>query len=585
MFGINLQNQFLDLYPKTSLSFELNNPAYLGEDIDVIQNAFMFTVKVPMTGRNRRKLINPDRVDNAAFFLSNESCGVWCEGIEIFRGLLSVRSATPTDAEISITINTIAALKDLLLTELNHDSVDLTQYQDIIGYLSGSCTSPDLRDFVCFPVWNTDFYGTGDEVLFGTGRYQNLWGQHPTEISKLKVHGKSPVTPFLKVSYLLKKMADSTGFSLNNGWQTNRELQQLCTYNNHSIVKWNADGTAYDFDNTLNFKNHVSKTKSSDYLKNLARLFNLGVYVNFFDRTLDIIPNNQILERAAQGDWTHLVISETTKTETINFPTRFSFSSTPSVLPDMSTLNRYPYDAQLTTDPEGLYINSINHRYYHTPADGQQSQFIAVELENFVQFGISQKNAYTSPLGTLPNCRVFMDNLGVATAPGIKQKGTYKIKDGEESTANFDDKLIFYRGLSDFRLANGQNNPAFATIQPLASSEDVTVTGYRIKTGWDSSIFPQNQIPPQYQPADVQYTLNWNGEKGIYNQWWAAWHEMLQRKRDVKLTLALSTKQVRGFSFQHKIRISNKEYLVKRLRVTLTENGIAPTEVDLVTTI
>lgn len=586
MFGIQLNNRFLDLYPKTSLSFELNNSAYLGDDIDVIQNAFMFTVKVPMTDRNRRILINPDRVDNAYYFLTNEECGVWCEGLEVFRGLLSVRSATPKEADISLTVNTLSQLKDLMLSELPHDSFDLTAQSDPLGFLGGSCFSANIRDFICFPIWNPDFYATAEQsVEFSDANYQNLWGSHPSAVSKLRLANKSSITPFLKISYLLRKMAEATNFSISNSWQIDRELQQLCAYNNHSIAKWTADGTSYILDDKLELKNHVSKTKASDFLKNLSRLFNLGIYVNFFDKSLDIVPNKIILEQSARHDWSKKVVSDKTITESINYPSRFGFAEkTPSVLPDISKMNQYPYPSTLGNDPEGLYINTINRRYYHKP-DSIHPEYIATELNNYVQFGSIEKNSYESPLSTLPNARIFINGFGTATAPGIRQKGSYKIQNGEESTASFEDRLLFYRGLADFRTANGATNPFFALTYPLASAEDFTVEGYRIKTGWDSSQLSSNITPPQYAPEDVKYSLNWNGSKGLYAQWWATWHEMLQRKRDVKLSIALSTKDIRAFRFQDKVRIQNKEYIVKKLRITLTEFGAATTEAELVTVI
>ena len=585
MFGIQLNNTFLDLYSKTALSFELNNPAYLGDDIDVIPNAFMFTIKVPLTGLNRRQLNYPDRVDNADFFLSSEECGVWCEGIEVFRSLLSVRSATPTDAEISLTVNTISQLKDLLLTQLNHDTVDLSAIVDPVSYLSGSCISPDIRDFICFPVWNPDFYETADQTEeFYEKTYQNMWDTDVSSVSKLKIDSKSPVTPFLKVSYILRKMAESTGFTLNNAWQTNRELSQLCTYNNFSIVKWNTAGTTYTLDATLDLKNHVSKAKCSDYLKSLRTLFNLGIYVNFFDKTLSIVPNSQVLQASARHDWTQKVISETTKTKTLNYPTRFSYATNPSVLPDISKLSRYPSAPALSTDPEGIYTNAIGGRLYHRP-EAVQSEYIAVELDNYVKFGNVDKYALESPLSTMPSARVFMNGFGVTTAPGIRTKGAFRIDSAEVSEATFEDRLIFYRGMSDFKTSGGGDNAAYANFCPLASSEDNTAVGYRIKTGWDTDIIAGGSIPTAYAPADVEYTLLWNGTKGLYNRWWATWHQMLQVKRDVKVNLALTTKEIRAFSFQDKVRIGNKEYLVKKLRVSLTAEGLAATEADLVTVI
>jgi hypothetical protein len=586
MFGIQFKNKFLDLYPKTALSFDLRNPAYFGEDVEVIQESFMFTTSVPMTALNRRLLVNPNRLDNASFLLTNEECSVYCEGIETFRGLLTVRSSTSVSAEVFVKVNTISVLKELLLSELDHDTINLDKMNIPLSYLTNSCFRPELYDFICFPVWNQNFYDEPDTNIFDASSYQNRWtSQGPGGsiiVRNLAIGEKSPITPFLKVSYLLKKMAQTTGFILSNNWQVNRELKNLCAYNNRSIVRYHQDGTFDAFDNLLEFKNHVSKVKSSDYLKNLARLFNLGIYVNFFDKSMDVVPNETLLAQAPRHDWTRRVLSDHTKTEAFNFPSRFGYSTTPSVLPDVTKLTRFPTAAQYSTSPEGLYLNDVNSRYYHAP-DDVQGPLIAVELNNFVKISDNDKNVFNSPLQTLPNSRIFMGDMGVCTAPGIKQKGTYKIKDAEESEAGFEDKLLFYRGFADFRDYQGRRlSPNDGSFFPLASSESETITGYRIKTGWDSSVVVNTHTHPQYAPELADYTLSWNGRKGLYARWWAAWHTMLQQKRDVKLTVGLSTKEVRNFNFQHKVRIKNREYLVKRLRVTLTESGVSPSEVELV---
>jgi hypothetical protein len=74
----------------------------------------------------------------------------------------------------------------------------------------------------------------------------------------------------------------------------------------------------------------------------------------------------------------------------------------------------------------------------------------------------------------------------------------------------------------------------------------------------------------------------WNGEKGLHNRFWGEWLTMLQNKRDVEMEVKLTTKELRAFSFKDKIRINNREYLARKLRVTLTKRGASVTKVSLV---
>jgi len=105
MIGIRIDNTFLDLYGNTSITFDLNTPVFLGEDVEVLPGSFSFPINLPATTRNVRTLGYPQVEDNEDRFRIDEPCEVLVDGNVLFRGRLTVRSASFKTIRIYILIN------------------------------------------------------------------------------------------------------------------------------------------------------------------------------------------------------------------------------------------------------------------------------------------------------------------------------------------------------------------------------------------------------------------------------------------------------------------------------------------------
>jgi hypothetical protein len=542
-FGINIGGQLLDFYPKTALNFELNNPAYLGDEIDVIQNAFMFTIKVPLTSKNKRLLAHPDRVDNAHLFLKNTECAIYTQGVEVFRGLLSVRSSRQKEAEVSVAINALSALRENQVNQLWQETYPLA-YSILLGYAYATCQYPMDYDFIFHPVFNEGF-NTDEKITASGKKWQNAvvvnGGNASLGLSKPDTH--SAMTPFFRLDRTLKKIVESQSFSLENNFQTTTETKLLTLYNNRTLINWTSD-TEYTAASSILSARHLPQVKASEWLKNIARQYNLGIYTNFFDKTVELLPNENILGSPVVIDWSRKQLSEKDISESLNFPTIFNYDENKDGLP--------AYRLKKMETPE----RDFKAVYMSPPS-------VSMHFDPFINAPIS--------------------------APKLSQEGSWLYFDVTKNK-DFEPRLMLYRGLADNVVedsgvdndGNPFNNITEIRGYPLAACETTDANGAPVKVGWNSTRIPG---APVANPIPATLALHWSGNKSIFKNYWENWYTLLQNKRDVKTSLGLSLQDIRQFSFKNRISMGNKAYIVKRLRITLTETGIAPTEAELVTTV
>jgi hypothetical protein len=80
-------------------------------------------------------------------------------------------------------------------------------------------------------------------------------------------------------------------------------------------------------------------------------------------------------------------------------------------------------------------------------------------------------------------------------------------------------------------------------------------------------------------------SLRWDGQYGMYETWWKGWHQMLRNGKNVTGLFRLTIADIVGFNFEDKVRIQNQDFFVKKMRISLTPRGLAPVEIELVSTI
>jgi len=596
MIGIKIKETFLDIYDKTTIGFELLSPLYFGDDVDVIQGSYSFPINIPLTPRNRVVLEYPDIIENDAPFLKNEPCEIWSNGTPLFKGLGFVKGSSDFEASFYILIDSLSTLKTIDLNKLPLGTANLGADQAaVLASVKRTTIYPDEYAHIFFPVWNPYFYDDKSSLGFAHDTFQNPYLNASHVFTAGTVSDDYIFTPFLKLNYLLNVMFTSQGFGVVNKWQITHELRQLVLYNNFSIAINGFINPAVDY------TNHISNTKASEFLRKLKGLFNLGIFANYFKQQTEIIPAKDLLTRPVKHDWTKVTEHTYNKTQEDNFAEQFCYADQQNtIVPDLTKLPvvlspTFPADV----DVEAIYyVSAIERFIYHKPIVGAipainihvtiddcfdiYTDHPNTNTDNYDLYKSSRRSdvlrTYPNGLRTLPSCRVFFGSTSGVPGyiPCINHKGY-----SDDPKVPMEDYLLFYRGI--------RGDYTVPWSYPVASSELTDMTGANFQVGWAATgvAAPANTDPPE----DSLYSLHWKDEDmsqldtGLFRAWWKAWLDMLKNAKFVQRRIFLSEADIVNFSFKDKVRIGNMDYFVQRIRVNLTNSGLQPCEASLVSVV
>lgn len=572
-YGIEINDTFLDFYPDTVLSFELNSPLYFGDDANEIQGSFMFSVNVPLSPGNRLLLQNPQLVDNARRFVKSVACGVWVEGVQLFQGTLDVVDSAERSVNVRVLINMLQPLKELQMNALNVGTFPVGRITtaELEAEMLATVQNPEAYNYVFVPVHNTAFFVTLSTFALAFDEFQNYYDLTTAAFS---VQEGGAVTPFLKLNYVLSRLFAHVGYTLNNDFQTTVELQQLLVYNAYTL--FSKLGATGHFDVPLN--KCLSTTKANEFLKTVCSTFAVAPFANAFTQQVTLKCFKDLLTNAAKSDWTSKVVGLKQVSQSDEFPKHFKFLESDlspvleaDKLPKFTTIStniQMPKSGIYKIESEDSHVSAVlatvensNTEQYtdYYPSDYKTVQTGTNTLESKVKTITTARlhsASFTSVDAT--TTWTYKNYFGAA----IQHKG---FDSGENSTTQ-SDIFMFYRG---FKNLTAQFGPQGAI--PYASNE--------VRT----AVIGNATQPIEIGNTPAQYALHWDGEAGIYNRFWAEWHTFLSQKRHVTHVLNLSLKDLLAFEFSDKIRIDNKEYFVKTLKITLSRRGLQAVEADLIT--
>jgi hypothetical protein len=530
----------------------MTSPLYFGSDADILQGSWIFSVTLPLSVLNRQQLQYPDVLDNALRFVSSAPCSIYCQGIQLFKGTLDVLSATNRTVQVRVLINYSSVLKETKMNELDLTVIN-TAYTNPYTLASQTASAPENYDYVFTPVWNPNFWGEQDAKLDINKEMQNYWligrgnGQFLGQ----------PITPFPKLTHVLQRIFALLGLTLSNQFQITTELKRLLLYSNASMCS-----KIGEF-GMLHFKtaSGLSETTVSEFLKQLCRKFALGVFFDLANERVDIIPFKTIIAQKATYDWTKKRLNEYEISQDIETPSVLGDKIKDSILPnDIEKLTQYDEYPSDFSAPEGVYTSGQNVWYHKNlvpidpaiPSQNAVRQLTRARLNNYYTNTGAKGNKFESGIGTLIFSKMqgFMD---VQYMPSVKLRGKYEPNEKEKYIG--EDRLFFYRGLLPYPTGNNY---------PVSSSE---------------TYYPDNvrtHIP------GASLSLDWNGTDGLYEQFWKENIAFLQTAQNVKMMMLLTISDIKNFTFDKKVRIGNQEYLVKKMKFTISQRGLQPVELELV---
>lgn len=570
MIGIEINNQKVSLSRSTSMTFSLNSTGYFGDDVEVMPGSFSFPVSITMDANNRSIFGNQFLVDTHDPKGIEYDCMVDYAGVPLFSGRAKLLTPSPEGARLEITIVDFEEIKEKPLNEFELGGVRNIGNDDnqTVAHALQTVLNPEDYDYIFFPIWNPEFSekgGIDGPFTIGgdpSGNFQNNW------VGSAFSNNEDALSamPFVKLNYLLNQIFQETKFDFDNQFQTTTELQRICLYNNYSIYtssgKW-----AFDID----LRNHVSSTEAGAFLKKIIRTFCLFPAIDFINRTIQLIPCNNVIDATPKQNWSDKVLRIPQLIENSVIPGVFRYAqddqddwimqyqdtaNIPNYMGEVDTIADIP--AYNPVNPSEIYwVKSKNWFYVQQDLSGSVILLPVPEpIYRRINKDVDQFT-YESELALIHtevrqekfNGPQFPADLYIHAA--IYSEGTIPHLD---QFNEFNDRLIMYRG--EYSTLNFPN-------YPFASSHN-----------YDQD---ENRIG--------DYSLAWDGPDGIFEKWWKKWYDMLAQKKEVDMTLQLTLQDILNFNFADKVRIHNQNYLVKSLEITFTMDGIQPVQAHLITVV
>jgi hypothetical protein len=565
-WGIKLPTgEFMDTPPDFNIAFELNNQVFTSGDTSVLPGSYSFPAELILTPNVKRQLGNPQRVDNARYFQPIE--GVWaCIGTNpIFKGILKIIKVSGEKISLSLIVNPLANFKNTNLDQLDLGGArTISPHSFWSALMIDTANNPEDYDFAFFPVLGAEINNWPDYFNNGIPWFhQNFFEVGGPGFDTVD---SGIISPFVKLEYLLQQIFSnlSEDYVFYNAWQGGSlELKRLYVYNNADVRDFEEGDTEPGLPTEFNLTKHVPKIKVTEFIKAISAQWCLGMFANPFKRTFRLVPLNTVLSAGTNLNWTAFVSSKMSIESPEEFPKNFNYIGSTSPRAGIPP----PHKAEHFDTYEDYQAGTPTNRYVHIEAH-------TLLLDRFTPGGIFglDSNRWKLHAGyfTDPDSTEFFDPgieglFGTDAFSMIQYESSVELPRWSDITtpggstewslsqSGFPLALMLFRGVQS------TPDPETGDAYPLACNH---VWAERAGAGQRVKIMTAGDII-----QDAEYSLNWEGEYGLYNRQWKLWHSMLQVGKHVSVQFLLPWRELLEFSFEEKIRVENMDYFVKRLRV------------------
>lgn len=570
----------------SSLSFIINNFKDSGDvslqDLDLEKRTFADSTSILTEAKDT--CVYPQNYNYAVFPVFNPSFIGDQHYSELIDSVSSEPGITPSEPPAAANIG-----------DIWRNPNDISTSKIYNGYEWETLTSEDLDTF----VWQRMF--------------QNYW---EPDTNTFPLNSQSIIiTPFVKLHYLVDQIMDYFGFRYLDGF-FNEQLKRIYLYNNSSINAVDAEvnklgykiiydefGVPTGSEYAISLNENVPDVKVMDVLKMIRSLFFVTTIVNPFKRTIKIIPINEVINSPVHADWSDKLLLGYTIDAQDKLPKAFGYAEQSDGMFDYDPRQKKRY--ALYYEPESnTWINNVNEYYFnYGPPPYFYKEFVQHETEG-------TKEEYLVPAAPIFNyCPQMMyairrellypmDYLPYPNAPICYIKGNIDyvynpakiVSPRDEANAVDNDllelkgdknkltqlRLLFYRGVYEGKL--------YRKGATILDKVEVTVQ-YPYATPTAFGPIQSRTTSPvvnNYTPLPDDYSLLWEGDKGIVDKWAREYIELLRLNKGFGFKLYLNIADILNFSFENKVRIQSNNYLVKSLRVTFTKEGVQPSEATVV---
>lgn len=284
MISLSHTGKFLDI-EKGSVSFEVKNPLF---DNNSIPGMMSFPFKLSGESKINNTLFRFAKVpgvtdpvttlDDVQLFINKV---LWKIGrLDLLGGSGDYEVNFRSDAGDLATV-----FSNTKLTELNLGS-------EALNYTVTAGTYPDYN-YALFPVKNTDFYGNKNPDWKS---YSNYF--HTGAFLTNTITNDYNIIPFLYVPFVLTKIFESQGWTINGNWLTNPDIQRLVIYNNYALDALNEGGLNV-YNTNIIYANHLPDITIGSFLVELMNMFGIGYFFDVKQKTVIIRTWNEVLANSA----------------------------------------------------------------------------------------------------------------------------------------------------------------------------------------------------------------------------------------------------------------------------------------------
>jgi hypothetical protein len=438
---------------------------------------------------------------------------------------------------------------------------------------NASLSYPDVN--FTFPVISApDFYTWSGGSI---SSYPGLINFYATDIQQYLVNAAVDglreglvVVPQPFFVHIFKKVFEATGYKIKGSFLDDADVMKLIIFNNFAL-----DSVVYDaasptvivinkWSDTIDLKNHVPDISITDFIKGVKNFFNLGIFVDDSKKTVEFILLRDVVRSDDYDDWTSITLQtgkeidfNTGSGYTLKVPDNLNADVAARAIPLAGTVKASVTStaalAALTDHADGdLRLVTDLDQYYKCTRlyDGTVYSFTwSFFSENYYSYVVGDgKNEIPLSIGTL-----LMDTpVEHARVP----HWLVPVMSGTGSGNYFNIGI----NKAPFTLLNyhGMNDDSASLLYPLASN------GYKDYAGsLEGSL--------SLKPGDASY--------GIYAQYYKDWITFLNKTRPVTLTCNLDLAKLMSPNMQKKKRIDNVQYIINKITVAITMQGISPATV------
>jgi hypothetical protein len=548
MIELRIAGGTLNLLPDTTITIEEKNPAYLGENVDVLVGEYSYPFTLPLDAHNRALLGYPDRLDGNTRLARSIPAQLHLAGNLRIDGKLFLEEPTRKSVKVFIASNSLIEVKDKALNEITTRSYELgNDNAAILAHLTTVSQSPLDYDYTAFPFYNKTL--ASDEEVTGEWdavRYHNAWLPGSSSFT-----ADGPVSIFPRLQVVLTDLMAQTGYDFQNAWQTDDQLRRLALVNNRDLKDENGDiATEVDLPSLL------SEQKAGEFVRHLCRLFCLAPFLDIRARSITLQPLRDLITRDTQRDWTSYAGREYSYTQGQAALLRMAYPS--------DAYNEAPSERWRSGLDQSTYLSDSGAvlpggsplgRYYDYPTG---ESFELGEVNSGLGTLIRRTNQYGYHFGAIDN-----EDGTETNAPEILPIATAIYAEVPASSGNSWMMPAWYTSAReqgstpDQRLAFhwGNAESSAGSVYPFGSWNNYT----RNRTLYPGSL----------------YSLGWEGPYGLYEKWWKNWDQMLRDGKLVTRNFLLPPDELHNFTFDQKVRVDNKDYFVQSLRYQVTLRGIS----------